>query len=84
MYRRLTSTTQASYQQQQTSASMQEQSMQVRHFYYSLMNADNTFAEVQAVVVDADGYMTVKQDHCSNYVVTKTEPKLPSNNDTKD
>lgn len=51
--------------------------------YYSLMNADNTFAEVQAVVVDADGYMTVKQDHCSNYVVTKTEPKLPSNNDTK-
>lgn len=47
--------------------------------YYSLMNADNTFAEVQAVVVDADGYMTVKQDHCSSYVVTKTEPKLPSN-----
>ena len=51
--------------------------------YYSLMNADNTFAEVQAAVVDADGYMTVKQDHCSSYVVTKTEPKLPSNNDTK-
>ncbi len=51
--------------------------------YYSLMNADNTFAEVQAVVVDADGYMTVKQDHCSSYVVTRTEPKLPSNNDTK-
>ena len=51
--------------------------------YYSLMNADNTFAEVQAVVVDVDGYMTVKQDHCSSYVVTKTEPKLPSNNDTK-
>lgn len=51
--------------------------------YYSLMNADNTFAEVQAVIVDADGYMTVKQDHCSSYVVTKTEPKLSSNNDTK-
>lgn len=51
--------------------------------YYSLMNADNTFAEVQAVIVDADGYMTVKQDHCSSYVVTKTEPKLPSNDDTK-
>ena len=51
--------------------------------YYSLMNADITFAEVQAVVVDADGYMTVKQDHCSSYVVTKTEPKLPSNDDTK-
>ena len=51
--------------------------------YYSLMNADNTFAEVQAAVVDADGYMTVKQDHCSSYVVTKTEPKLPDNKDTK-
>lgn len=51
--------------------------------YYSLMNADNTFAEVQAVVVDADGYMTVKQDHCSSYVVTKAEPKLPDNKDTK-
>lgn len=50
--------------------------------YYSLMNADNTFAEVQAVVVDADGYMTVKQDHCSNYVVTKTEPKLASKDNT--
>lgn len=49
--------------------------------YYSLMNADNTFAEVQAVVVDADGYMTVKQDHCSSYVVTKTEPKLSGNDD---
>ncbi len=47
--------------------------------YYSLMNDDNTFAEVQAVVVDADGYMTVKQDHCSNYVVTKTEPKSADN-----
>lgn len=51
--------------------------------YYSLMNADNTFAEVQAVLVDADGYMTVKQDHCSSYVVTKTEPKLPDNKDSK-
>ena len=44
--------------------------------YYSLMNVDNTFAEVQAVTVDAAGYMTVKQDHCSSYVVTNAEPKL--------
>lgn len=51
--------------------------------YYSLMNADNTFAEVQTAVVDANGYMTVKQDHCSSYVVTKTEPKLPDNKDSK-
>ena len=49
--------------------------------YYSLMNADNTFAEVQIAVVDDDGYMTVKQDHCSSYVVTKTEPKLSDNDD---
>ncbi|MFQ9203227.1 MAG: LPXTG cell wall anchor domain-containing protein [Lachnospira eligens] len=45
------------------------------------MNADNTFAEVQIAVVDDDGYMTVKQDHCSSYVVTKTEPKLSDNDD---
>lgn len=51
--------------------------------YYSLMNADNTFAEVQSVTVDAAGYMTVKQDHCSNYVVTNAEPKLASKDDTK-
>ncbi len=50
--------------------------------YYSLMNEDNTFAEVQAVVVDADGYMTVKQDHCSSYVVTNAEPKLAGQDDT--
>ena len=53
--------------------------------YYSLMNEDKTFAEVQAVVVDADGYMTVKQDHCSSYVVTTTEPKSAGNTaDSKD
>lgn len=43
--------------------------------YYSLMNTNKTFAEVQAVTVDAEGYMTVKQNHCSNYVVTTEEPK---------
>lgn len=49
--------------------------------YYSLMNSDNTFAEVQAVVVDANGYMTVKQDHCSSYVVTNAEPKFAGSDD---
>ncbi|MDO5403408.1 MAG: hypothetical protein Q4F11_08205 [Eubacteriales bacterium] len=44
--------------------------------YYSLMNADNTFSEVQAVVVDSEGYITVKQNHCSSYVVTTEEPKV--------
>ena len=49
--------------------------------YYSLMNSDNTFAEVQAVVVDANGYMTVKQDHCSSYVVTNAELKIAGSDD---
>lgn len=44
--------------------------------YYSLMNEDNTFAEVQSVVVDSEGYMTVNQSHCSSYVVTTEEPKV--------
>ncbi len=52
--------------------------------YYSLMNEDNTFAEVQAVVVDDEGYITVKQSHCSSYVVTKTEPKLAGSDNTSD
>ena len=47
--------------------------------YYSLMNEDKTFAEVQAVVVDSEGYMTVKQNHCSSYVVTTEEPKVQEN-----
>ena len=44
--------------------------------YYSLMNNDGTFAGTQAVVVDEEGYMTVKQDHCSEYVITKEAPAL--------
>lgn len=47
-----------------------------RTLYYSLMNEDHTFAEVQSVVVDAEGYITVKQNHCSSYVVTTEEPKV--------
>ncbi len=45
--------------------------------YYSLMNEDNTFAEVQAVVVDDEGYITVKQSHCSSYVAPKTADMTP-------
>ena len=44
--------------------------------YYSLMKADGTFAGTQAVVVDEEGYMTVKQNHCSEYVITKEAPAL--------
>lgn len=46
--------------------------------YYSLMNEAGTFAEVQAVTVDAEGYMTVKQSHCSSYVVTTENPETPA------
>lgn len=37
--------------------------------YYSLMNADNTFAEVQAVVVDADGYIYTHTKHLDRLVI---------------
>ena len=46
--------------------------------YYSYMNNDNTFADTQTVVVDEEGYITVKQDHCSSYVVTNKAPEYIS------
>ncbi len=47
--------------------------------YYYLLNEDKTFAEVQSIVVDDLGYVTVKQDHCSNYLLTSEEPKNQDN-----
>ena len=47
--------------------------------YYSLLKEDNTFAEVQKVLVDNDGYVTVKQNHCSSYLLTSEEPKIQEN-----
>lgn len=38
--------------------------------HYSLINDDNSVTYMQSVVVDKDGYITVQQDHCSDYVVT--------------
>ena len=52
--------------------------------YYSLMKDDSTFDEVQTVVVDADGFITVKQDHCSSYVITTEKPKLNETTITDD
>ncbi len=46
--------------------------------YYSYMNNDNTFADTQTVVVDEEGYITVKQNHCSSYVVTNKAPEYIS------
>ncbi len=52
--------------------------------YYYLLNEDKTFAEVQSIVVDASGYVTVKQDHCSSYLLTSEEPKIQdSTNNTE-
>ena len=47
--------------------------------YYYLLNEDKTFAEVQSIVVDDLGYVTVKQDHCSSYLLTSEEPKIQDN-----
>lgn len=41
-----------------------------RTLYYSLINDDKSVTYIQSVVADKDGYITVKQDHCSDYVVT--------------
>ncbi len=46
--------------------------------YYSLLKEGTQFAEVQAVTVDADGYITVSQSHCSDWVVTTNGPEQTS------
>ena len=38
--------------------------------YYSLLT-ENDAKFIMTVVVDSDGYITVKQEHCSSYVLTK-------------
>lgn len=43
--------------------------------YYSLLSEDKTYAEVQGVTVDSEGYIIVKQDHCSSYLVTIDNPE---------
>lgn len=40
--------------------------------YYS-QKVEAGYTLVQSVKVDAEGYITVKQDHCSTYVVTTTD-----------
>lgn len=52
--------------------------------YYSLMSESGTYAEVQAVKVDAEGYITVVQDHCSDYVITTVDPDADSEVDSED
>lgn len=45
--------------------------------YYSQLLDDGTIISVMSAVVDNDGYMTVEQDHCSTYLITKQ--KLTNN-----
>lgn len=46
-----------------------------KQVYYFLLKEDNTYAEVQSVKVDENGYITVTQNHCSKYVITTQNPK---------
>lgn len=55
--------------------------------YYSHLLSDNSISLMQAATVDADGYITVKQSHCSSYIVTSTDLKTvtePAASQSKD
>ena len=41
--------------------------------YYSQLLDDGTIISKMSAVVDNDGYMTVEQDHCSTYLITKQQ-----------
>lgn len=41
--------------------------------YYSQLLDDGTIISLMSAVVDNDGYMTVEQDHCSTYLITKQQ-----------
>ena len=45
--------------------------------YYSQLLDDGNIISMMSAVVDNDGYMTVEQDHCSTYLITKQ--KLTNN-----
>lgn len=47
--------------------------------YYSHLLNDTSISLVQSAVVDADGYISVAQSHCSSYIVTNTELKTENN-----
>lgn len=41
--------------------------------YYSQLLDDGTIISMMSAVIDNDGYMTVEQDHCSTYLITKQQ-----------
>ena len=52
--------------------------------HYSLINDDNSVTYIQSIVVDKDGYITVQQDHCSDYVVTTERIDVSDETETDD
>ena len=44
--------------------------MEGKTLYYSRINEDMSVTYIQSVIVDEKGYIIVKQDRCSDYVVT--------------
>ena len=51
--------------------------------YYSQLLDDGTIISMMSAVVDNDGYMTVEQDHCSTYLITKQQLTGNSTGDRK-
>ncbi len=43
--------------------------------YYSQLLGDSSISLVSSVVVDDEGYVTVKQSHCSSYILTSVSPE---------
>lgn len=50
-----------------------------RTLYYGQLLNGTSISLVQPVTVDGNGYITVRQDHCSSYILTSTEPKAEEN-----
>ena len=48
--------------------------------YYSRLLKDGTIINMMSAVVDKDGYMTVEQNHCSTYLITKQQLNAGSTN----
>lgn len=44
-----------------------------QRLYYSQLLDDGTIISMMSAIVDNDGYMTVEQDHCSTYLITRQQ-----------
>lgn len=50
--------------------------------HYSQLSEDG-IRYIQSATVDDDGFIIVKQDHCSDYVLTTEKPEVSEDNDNK-